>query len=139
MIVSSLTDTSSTESTLKSATGELLKSGDFILESLRETRRAIQFLQQREKEQKASMEELFGSGDLDHLKDANDQNKVIGEGITATLCQGKVKREWSPEVQAKLDSLQEQIKDVELRAESARQYTEERGSEYWMIRLEKEL
>ena len=142
-----ITSTKSTvESTSKNVTDEapwikptVKKNPEYTLESLRDVKQLISSGQEQEKRLKVDMQELYDGGDLDHLRDPEDEQKFNHHGVTATLCKGRIKRQWDPEVQEQLDQLQQQIKDVGLRAESALKFTESRGSSYWTVRVEKEV
>ena len=117
---------------------ELKKSADFTLESLRETRHMIASLQDREKRLKADLQQLFENGDLEEFLDDENDQRIIGPGISATLCTGKSTRQWFPEIQSRITELQEQLDDVKRRGEAARAYTDKPGSPYWRINLEKD-
>ena len=118
---------------------ELEKSPDHTLELLRETQHMLKALEEKQKRLKGDVEKLYQNGRLAHLVDENNSQKFNGHGISVTLCPGKAKRVWSPEVQQQLDVLQAQITKIELTAEARHQYQETRGKASWRVNLQKEL
>ena len=99
----------------------------------------IQGLTDRKKQLTAQIDEMHEQGQLAHLVDDKNSQKYNGEGITVALCPGKVKREWFPEVQSKIDELQKQIKEVEYLAERRGEFVDQRSNSYWRVSLAKEL
>jgi hypothetical protein len=118
---------------------ELEKDPRQTLEALRENQLAIKDLEEKNKRLRSRVEKHYEAGELADFVDDNNSQKFNYQGVSATLCPGKPKREWSPEVQQQLDALKQQIKEIELIAESRHQYQETRGKEYWRINLQKEL
>lgn len=99
----------------------------------------INSLQEREKKLKAEVQKMYETGEMAHLVDDENSDRYNGQGVSVTLCPGKVKRTWDSAVQMELDRLQKEIKKVEAKAEYARLYNEERGPSYWRVSLEREL
>ena len=118
---------------------ELEKDPRQTLEALRENQLAIKDLEEKNKRLRSRVEKHYEAGELAVFVDDQNSQKFNYQGVSATLCPGKPKREWSPEVQEQLDALKQQITEIELIAESRHQYQETRGKEYWRINLQKEL
>lgn len=118
---------------------ELKKSPEYVLDSLRNTRSMIANLQEREARLKAEVNEMYMDGSLSHLVDDSNSQKFNFQGVSVTLVAGKTTREWNPDYQKQIDQLKEQIKAVEIQAESARAYTVKQGTPYWKVNLQKEL
>ena len=118
---------------------ELEKDPRETLEALRENQLAIKDLEEKNKRLRSRVEKHYESGELAGLVDDENSQKFNYQGVSATLCPGKPKRKWSPEVQQQLDALQAQITKIELIAESRHQYQETRGNSYWRITLQKEI
>lgn len=118
---------------------ELVKSPEFIFDTLRETQYMVNNLTDKVKKLKAEIHELHGKGQLAHLVDDENSNKYNGSGVSVTLCSGKKKRVWQSRVQEQLDELQAQMDKIKLQAEAARLYTEEEGPKSWRVSLQKPL
>ncbi len=118
---------------------ELKKDPRQTLEALRENQLAMKDLEEKNKRLRSAVEKHYQSGELADFVDDENSQKFNYHGVSATLCPGKPKRVWSPEIQQQLDALQEQITKIELTAESRHQYQETRGKEYWRVTLHKEL
>lgn len=118
---------------------ELKKSPNYILDTLRETKQMINSLQDREKHLKAEVQEMYESGELAHLVDDKNAAKYNGEGVSVTLVPGRKTRTWDSAVQQEIDQLQEKIKQIEAKAEYARQYKDNQGPSSWRVSLQKEL
>ena len=118
---------------------ELEKDPRQTLDALRENQLAMKDLEEKNKRLRSAIEKHYQCGELAGFVDDENSQKFNYHGISATLCPGKPKRVWSPEVQQQLDELQAQITKIELTAESRHQYQETRGKEYWRVTLQKEL
>ena len=118
---------------------ELEKDPRQTLDALRENQLAMKDLEEKNKRLRSAIEKHYQCGELAGFVDDENSQKFNYHGISATLCPGKPKRVWSPEVQQQLDALQAQITTIELTAESRHQYQETRGKEYWRVTLQKEL
>ena len=118
---------------------ELEKDPRQTLDALRENQLAMKDLEEKNKRLRSAVEKHYQCGELADFVDDENSQKFNYHGVSATLCPGKPKRVWSPEIQQQLDALQAQITKLELTAESRHQYQETRGKEYWRVTLQKEL
>ena len=96
-------------------------------------------LTEKEKRLKAEVNELHGKGKLDHLVDADDPQKFIGDGITVSICKGRKRRVYDDAVQTEIDVLQKQLDKVKYIADRKGQFTDEFAPSYWRVNLSDEV
>ena len=118
---------------------ELEKDPRQTLEALRENQLAIKDLEEKNKRLRSRVEKHYEAGELADFVDDNNSQKFNYQGVSATLCQGRTKKVWSPEVQSELDKLQAQITKVEYEAQRKHLYSETTGPAFWKVNLQKEL
>lgn len=118
---------------------ELEKDPRQTLEALRENQLAIKDLEEKNKRLRSRVEKHYEAGELADFVDDNNSQKFNYQGVSATLCPGRTKKVWSPEVQSELDKLQGQITRVEYEAQRKHLYSETTGPSYWRVNLQKEL
>lgn len=110
-----------------------------VLIQLREIKHLLQQLTDREKKLKAQAFQMFEAGALDELADRDTPRKYNAPGVSITLVDGRKTRVLDSEFQGQIDVLKDQIKSIELQAESRRAYKVEMGSPSWRVNIEKAL
>ena len=110
-----------------------------VLIDLRETEHMLSALNTRKKLLKEKLAKLHAEGALAELVDEENSHRYHAEGVSVTLCQGRVKRTWKPEVEAMLEPLFKQISEIELKAEARQEYTTEQAPSYWKVNVQQEL
>ena len=99
----------------------------------------IASLQEKEKRLKAEVNELHSKGQLDHLVDADDPQKFIGDGITVSICKGRKRRVYDDAIQAEIDAKQKEIDRIKYLADRRNQFTDESAPSYWRVNLSDEV
>ena len=109
------------------------------LRELREVKSMLASLQEREKRLKAQIDQFHTDGGLSHLVDENNSNLFHASGMSLSLCQGRRTRKWHSSVQEQIAELEAKIEQVQMIAESKRQYSDTYAPSYWKVSLSKAL